>query len=56
MKRNINAKRQKQALYESIMRQVAPEIRRALRESEEMNEGLFGIGDPSKPSEELTAE
>lgn len=56
MKRNINAKRQKQALYESIMRQVAPEIRKALRESEEMNEGLFGIGDPSKPSEELTTE
>ena len=56
MKKKINTQRQKQALYESIMRQVAPEIRKALRESEEMNEGLFGIGDPSKPSEELTAE
>ena len=56
MKKKINTQRQKQALYESIMRQVAPEIRKALRESEEVNEGLFGFGDPSKPSEELTAE
>ena len=56
MKKKINTQRQKQALYESIMRQVAPEIRKALKESEEVNEGLFGFGDPSKPSEELTAE
>lgn len=41
MKKKINTQRQKQALYESIMRQVAPEIRKALRESEEMNEGLL---------------
>jgi hypothetical protein len=50
-----NNYRQKQALYESIMRQVAPEIRKALNESE-VNEGLFGFGDPNKPSAELNAE
>ena len=52
---NKNSNTQK-ALYESIMRQVAPEIRKVLKESEEMNEGLFGIKEPNKPSEELTAE
>ena len=52
---NKNSNTQK-ALYENIMRQVAPEIRKVLKESEEMNEGLFGIKEPNKPSEELTAE
>ena len=43
------------ALYENIMKEIAPQIRKTLNEAT-LDEGLFGIGDPSKPSAELTAD
>lgn len=47
---------EKRALYESVMKEIAVVVKRQINESDAIDEGLFGFGDPSKPSNAWTAE
>ena len=47
---------EKRVLYESVMKEIAVVVKRQINESDAIDEGLFGFGDPSKPSNAWTAE
>ena len=47
---------EKRALYESVMKEIAVVVKRQINESDTIDEGLFGFGDPSKPSNAWTSD
>ena len=47
---------EKRALYESVMKEIAVVVKRQINESDAIDEGLFGFGDPSKPSNAWTSD